>query len=195
MAQLNSLIVTGPVRWLQDANGNILGNSATSDVATKLGTANVGSSGVPIYLVGGSPNACSVDTTPTSGSNNLVTSGAVYTAIDNMPEPMVFRGTLGTGGTITALPTASTDNEGDTYKVITTGTYAGISAKIGDVFVSAKPEGASSYSWILIPSGDTDSDSWRNIKVNGTEKLSTSISSGAVDFVNGDATTVSFTFI
>lgn len=192
MAQLNSLIVTGPIRWLQDANGNILGNSATSYVAAKLGTENVGSSGVPIYLVGGSPNACSVDTTPTSRSNNLVTSGAVYTAIDNMPEPMVFRGTLGTGGTITALPTASTDNEGDTYKVITAGTYAGISAKIGDVFVSAKPEGASSYSWILIPAGDTDSDSWRNIKVNGTEKLSTSISSGAVDFVNGDATTVSF---
>ena len=128
-----------------------------------------------------------IDTTVTSGSSNLVTSGAVYTAIDNLPEPMVFKGTLGTGGTITSLPTASSANEGFTYKVITAGTYASTSAKVGDVFVS------NGSSWVLIPSGDTDSDTWRNIKVNGTEKLTTAISSGAVDFVNGTGTTASFT--
>lgn len=130
-------------------------------------------------------NACAkdVDTTVTSGSSNLVTSGAVYTAIDNLPEPMVFKGTLGTGGTITTLPTASSSNEGFTYKVITAGTYASQSAKVGDVFVS------NGSAWVLIPSGDTDT--WRNIKVNGTELLGSAISTGAINFKSGTNTTVS----
>ena len=96
--------------------------------------------------------------------------------IDALPEPMVFKGTLGVGGTIQTLPTASTSNEGYTYKVITAGTYAGTTAKVGDVFTS---DGST---WVLIPSGDEDSDTWRAIKVNGVEKLGNGISSGAVDF-------------
>lgn len=52
-----------------------------------------------------------------------VTDLATYLA--NLPEPMVFKGSLGTGGTITSLPTASADTVGHTYKVITDGTYAG----------------------------------------------------------------------
>lgn len=68
--------------------------------------------------------------------------------IDNLPLPMVFKGTLGTGGTISILPTASSENEGYVYIVITDGTYAGQSAKAGDTFVS---DGSS---WVLIPSAD-----------------------------------------
>jgi hypothetical protein len=49
---------------------------------------------------------------------------------------MIFKGSLGTGGTITTLPSAATSNEGYTYKVITNGTYGGQSAKVGDTFVS-----------------------------------------------------------
>ena len=134
-----------------------------------------------------------VATTVTSGGTDLVTSGAVWSAIDNLPEPMIMKGTLGTGGTITSLPTASASNEGFVYKVITAGTYAGQAAKVGDFFVSCKPEGASAYSWVWFPSGDeTFTDTWRSIKVNGTEKLGNAISSGAVDFVNGTNTTVEF---
>ena len=121
----------------------------------------------------------------TSSSSDLVTSGAVYTAIDNLPEPMVFKGTLGTNGTITDLPTASSSNEGYTYKVITAGTYASISAKVGDVFVSNGSE------WILIPAGDIDSDTWRGINVNGTALLGSAISTGAVNFKNGTNVTIS----
>ena len=83
-----------------------------------------------------------------SGSNGLVTGGAVWTAIDSLPEPMIFKGSLGTGGTITTLPTASASNEGYTYKVITAGTYAGQTAKVGDTFIS------NGSAWVLIPSGD-----------------------------------------
>ena len=68
--------------------------------------------------------------------------------IDNLPLPMVFKGTLGTGGTISTLPTASSENEGFVYIVITDGTYAGQTAKAGDTFVS---DGSS---WVLIPSAD-----------------------------------------
>ena len=152
---------------------NITGSGTSGKVAAFTGTNTIG-------------DGYSVDTTVTSGSGNLVTSGAVYTAIDNLPEPMVFKGTLGTGGTITTLPTASSSNEGYTYKVITAGTYASQSAKVGDVFVS------NGSAWVLIPSGDTDTDTWRNIKINGTEQISSAISSGAVDFVNGTAITAGF---
>ena len=95
-------------------------------------------------------------TSVTSESSDLVTSGAVYTAISNLPEPMVFKGSLGTGGTITSLPTASATYEGNVYKVITAGTYAGQAAKVGDTFICGKTTG-SSYEWVLIPSGDEPS--------------------------------------
>ena len=110
----------------------------------------------------------------------------VDTLIDNLPEPMIFKGTLGVGGTIQSLPTASAINEGFTYKVITDGTYAGQTAKVGDVFTS------NGSAWVLIPSGDEDTDTWRAIKVNGVEKLGNGISSGSVDFE--DTTNVKFEF-
>lgn len=68
--------------------------------------------------------------------------------VDNLPNPMVLKGTLGTGGTITDLPSATEDNHGYTYKVITAGTYAGISADVGDMFSSIGTE------WVHIPSGN-----------------------------------------
>lgn len=101
-------------------------------------------------------------------------------------ESMHYRGTLGTGGDITVLPTASASNKGDTYKVITDGTYAGQEAKAGDLFIS---DGSS---WILISGSGSSVDTWRNIKVNGTEKLGTATNTGAVDFVNGTNTSISF---
>ena len=153
--------------------------TATSDLTNDSGyltSSDVGTAAAKDYI-----------TSVTQNSGDLVTSGAVWTAIDNLPEPMIFKGTLGTGGTISVLPAASSANQGYTYKVITDGTYASQSAKVGDVFVSNGSE------WVLIPSGDeTVSDTWRNIKVNGTEKLGNSISTGAVDFVDGTNTNASF---
>ena len=122
----------------------------------------------------------------TQNSGDLVTSGAVWTAIDNLPEPMIFKGTLGTGGTITTLPAASSSNQGFTYKVIEDGTYASQSAKVGDVFVSNGSE------WVLIPSGDeTFSDTWRGIQVNGTDLLGNSITTGKLNIKSGSNVTVS----
>lgn len=124
--------------------------------------------------------------------SNTYTKSQVDSLIDNLPNPMIFKGTLGENGTITSLPNASASNVGHTYKVITAGTYAGQEAKVGDTFTSAKPVGASGYSWILFSEGDTDTDTWRNIKVNGTEVLGNGISSGSADFIGSDNIDVEF---
>lgn len=82
-----------------------------------------------------------------------------------LPEPMIFKGSLGTGGTITSLPTASASNEGFTYKVITAGTYASQAAKVGDTFIS---DGST---WVLIPSGDEPSGTVTSVKITATSPI------------------------
>lgn len=108
----------------------------------KFGTA--GSDYVPITL-----GATTVNVLTAHQSLSLyATKQYVDNAIEALPEPMIFKGSLGTGGTITTLPAASASNEGYTYKVITAGTYASQAAKVGDTFISTGTE------WVLIPSGD-----------------------------------------
>lgn len=68
--------------------------------------------------------------------------------IDALPKPLAPMGTLGTGGTIESLPTASADNYGYYYVVITDGTYAGQAMKAGDTTFS------NGTSWVLVPSAD-----------------------------------------
>ena len=98
--------------------------------------------------------------------------------IDALPLPMVFKGTLGTGGTISTLPTASSENEGFVYVVITDGTYAGQSAKAGDTFVS---DGSS---WVIIPSADD----------SGSLVISQTLTAGqtSITFNNASITATSF---
>lgn len=49
-------------------------------------------------------------------------------------DAMVFKGTLGEGGTVEALPT--TYSTGWTYKIVTAGTYAGQQCEIGDMLIA-----------------------------------------------------------
>lgn len=179
---LKSTTTAGTVEWADDTNTTYTIASGDSNGQIKVTPSSGTAYNVDVKGLGAAAYKA-VDTSVTSGSSNLITSGAVYTAINNLPEPMVFKGTLGTGGTITTLPTASS-SEGYTYKVITAGTYASQSAKVGDVFVS------NGSAWVLIPAGDDVEDTWRNIKVNDNELLGTGISSGAVNFKNGGNITV-----
>lgn len=133
----------------------------------------------------GAACAKGVDTTVTSGSSNLVTSGAVYTAIDNLPEPMVFKGSLGTGGTITTLPTNGSASIGDTYKVITAGTYAGQAAKVGDTFI-CDSKTSSANTWVLIPSGDEPSGTVTSITIKASSPIA--IDSSAAITTSGERT-------
>lgn len=79
-------------------------------------------------------------------------------SISGLPTPMQFKGTVGTSGTIewSALPSASSSNEGFTYKVITDHATAPV-CKAGDTIVS------NGSSWVVIPSGDEPSGTVTNI--------------------------------
>lgn len=126
-------------------------------------------------LTGTIPNNITATTqSQNDNSTKVATTAYVDTAIDNIPNPMIFKGSLGTGGTITALPTAATSNEGYTYKVITNGTYGGQSAKIGDTFISDGTQ------WIYIPSGDEPSGTVTSVGAQGVSGSHISVTNSPI---------------
>ena len=145
---------TGTITKVQ-ANG--------TDVASS-GTANIPAASTSSYGVTKLSNA-----TDSSSEVLAATPKAVKTVMDavtGLGSPMTFKGTLGTGGTITDVPAASASTKGYTYKVITAGTYASIAAKVGDVFVcNDTPE------WVLIPSGDEPSGTVTSVKIQATSPI------------------------
>lgn len=145
--------------------GTITGVSINGTSIATSGIANITSVPASI-LTGAIPNGVTATTqTQSDNSTKIATTAYVDTAIGNLPEPMVFKGSLGTGGTITVLPTAAASNEGHTYKVIKDGTYAGQAAKIGDTFISTGSR------WELIPSGDEPSGTVTSITLNATSPI------------------------
>lgn len=83
-------------------------------------------------------NGYSVQTTLASSSTAIPTAAAVVAAIDNhiaAADAMIYKGTLGTDGTVTKVP-ANGYKVGWTYKVITAGTYAGIKCEVGDMLIA-----------------------------------------------------------
>ena len=82
--------------------------------------------------------------TPTE-NNHVVTKGYVDNAISNV-DAMTFKGTLGVNGTVTQLPTTGV-HIGDTYRVITAGTYAGLTCSVGDLIIAT----ATTPTWTLAP--------------------------------------------
>ena len=77
--------------------------------------------------------------TAATGTNNtqLATTEFVQIAISNgiaASDAMVIKGTIGTNGTVTSLPT--TYKTGWTYRVITAGTYAGQVCENGDLIIA-----------------------------------------------------------
>lgn len=90
--------------------------------------------------------------TATAGTNTtqIATTAFVTSAISGISGAMYFKGTVGTGGTAgTTLPTSGV-KVGDTYKIVTAGTYAGQAAKVGDLFIAT----ATTPTWAYVPSGD-----------------------------------------
>lgn len=169
--------------------GNVTGCGVDLYVIVNPMTTHVDPSTADDYLM---PLA-SVGATELGG--NTYTKVEIDGMLEELPKYMVFRGTLGENGTITELPTASIDTNGDVYKVITNGTYAGISAKFGDTIVCSQSGSGDSatYSWVLIPSGDEDAidtDTWREIWINGALLLGSSTDTPHVDLCNGAKITV-----
>ena len=133
-------------------SGTTFSNSGVRDVSTGTanGTISVNKNGTPSDVaVKGLKNAAYSDIANTySATGTAPASGkAIKNAFDTI-APMIYQGTLGVGGTITDLPTASSSNKGFVYNVITAGTYSSKTAIVGDVFISNGSD------WVLVPSGD-----------------------------------------
>lgn len=88
-------------------------------------------------------------------------------------DAMIYKGTIGTNGTITALP--NTHSTGWTYKVITAGTYAGKVCEIGDMIIC------------LTDGTAANNDHWTVVQ-NNTDGVVTgpsSVTSGRIAVFNG----------
>ena len=141
----------------------------------------------------GSPVASSADFKYTVGKDNKTTKYigsdlGVYTIeeIDSKMKnlnAMVYKGTVGVGGTVTTLPTQNV-SAGDTYMTKTAGTYNTHVCGVGDLLIATGTEGDNGYltniSWTYVPSAnDTDTqyelnveagEDQASIKLVGTDK-------------------------
>ena len=139
-----------PIKY--DAQGHITGAGS----AVTLGAA--ASKGVATSI------------TSSSTDNDLATAKAVFTAIDNLPEPMQFKGTVGDNSstvTWTNLATPSASNEGWTYKATSARTTSQTSTltqdvKIGDTIIS------NSTNWVVIPSGDEPTGTVTSVNISAS---------------------------
>ena len=93
-----------------------------------------------------------VSAAPVAGSD--VTNKTYVDGLLAANDAMVYKGTLGSGGTITTLPT--TYNTGWAYKVITAGTYAGKVCEYGDLLIAITSRTGT---------GNTDAD-WTVVQAN-----------------------------
>ena len=123
-----------------------------------------------------------IPTAPTAaaGTNNtqLATTEFVKTAVSQgfgANDAMIFKGTLGSAGTETSLP-KSGYSAGWTYRVATSGTYAGEYCEVGDLLIAIN-DGPSSGTSVI-------NDDWAKIEHNIDGALyktySTSYSGGKV---------------
>ena len=108
--------------------------------------------------------------TPTQGTNStqIATTAYVQTELANIAGGMIYKGTLGTAGDITALPT--TYKVGWQYRIITAGTYAGNDCEVGDFIVAIverSGSGNQNADWSVIQSNITPPGSLSNATIDG----------------------------
>ena len=145
-------------------------NSSTSgNIVTFGGTdgATIADSGKAVSAT--APSSSSTDAEiPTSKAVN----SAITAAIDAMPEPMIFKGSVGATGTVTwaDLPNADASNEGHTYKVITahSADTKCPACKVGDTIIS------NGTAWVVIPSGDEPSGTVTSVGLSAPTGFSVS---------------------
>lgn len=113
---------------------------------------------------------------PGTNTTQIATTQFVTNAISNgiaASDAMIFKGTLGTDGTVEELPT--TYSTGWTYRVIEAGTYAGQECEIGDLVIaltSRSGSGNQDADWTVaqtnIDGAITDIKSTASVTVTGT---------------------------
>jgi len=115
-------------------------------------------------------------------STDAISGMGVKAALDTLPEPMVYKGSLGTGGTISDLPMDGSATIGDTYKVITEGDYGNNTyhAEVGDTFI-CYTKTSSANTWTLIPSGDEPSGTVTSVTIQATSPIAVDNSSAITE--------------
>lgn len=88
-------------------------------------------------------------TVPTPTADNAAANKSYVDSKIAANDSMRFKGTLGTGGTITEIPTTGV-RVGDTYRVITADTYAGVACEIGDMVIALKNDAATDADWTVV---------------------------------------------
>ena len=146
-----------------------------------------------------SPAFTGTPTAPTAdnGTNNtqIATTAFVHNTLA-YADAMIFKGTIGTGGTITTLP--ATHEAGWTYKVITAGTYAGQTAEVGDLIICvADGATASDADWTVVQTnidgavtGPASSTSGHIPTFNGTSGKVIQDGYGVSSSISNDSTTI-----
>ena len=89
-------------------------------------------------LVNGNANFVQIPTAPTPADSSNDTSVATTAFVKkafSVIDAMVFKGTLGTAGSVASLPTNGY-SAGWTYRVATAGTYAGEYCEVGDLIIA-----------------------------------------------------------
>lgn len=128
----------------KDADKNLTVAAATSE---KIGGIKLGET----LKIDANTGKVNVDSEKVA--ETFATKEYVDDAIDELPNPMIFQGSVGDGGTVSALPEISEDNIGWTYKAISDGD----NYKVGDTLISNGTE------WVVIPSGDEPDGTVTNV--------------------------------
>ena len=167
-SQVNSATLSIPAAGslaidVTDTNGGE-GQSTLQNVgiAVGAGTGNVGNYYVPIT------------STANKTAANIYTAEEIDSLINGL-DGMTFKGTFGTGGTVSVLPTTGVRN-GDTYVIISNGMTAsdipGLSGgslgsdgtRVGDMVIANGTETdgfiSSGLSWVYVPSGNDAADAY-----------------------------------
>ena len=120
--------------------GDLEGNAKTATSANSAKSDAAGNEISTTYAPLASPTFTGTPSAPTAAAGTNTTQIATTAFVNNAVgagfaanDAMLFKGTIGTGGTVTALP--NTHSIGWTYRVITAGTYAGQSCEIGDLII------------------------------------------------------------
>lgn len=178
--------VTANIPKVSSSSAGVVPKALSSAVSTPTQTTKFlmedGTWGTPVYTPGADYVKKDGSTTMTGALNmgshaitgvtdptnaqDAATKNYVDSAINALPEAMVFKGTIGSGGNLewSALPTAGSTYEGQSYKVITAHNTTPI-CEVGDVIVCANTSLTStpSYEWVVIPSGDEPTGTVTNI--------------------------------
>lgn len=152
MAQLNSLIVTGKSRFLNEISGVI-------ETASKLGSSTVGGTTTPIYLNAGVPTALGYTIAKSVPSNAVFTDHYAWSDITGKPDSYTPSShthpvsQLTWGGGVNLSPTATAN--GQEWSIdLTPGSYTGTywhvwSAKLSKTILACYTDDAS----VQIPNG------------------------------------------